>query len=159
MLLLDKLGVFGLILGLGRIAALRVVLLGDPGLLEAEGGGALSEVGLQEGPCPSVVVVGDVLEGNFLLPEDLALDPGRGEDCEEGPDAGDDESEDVDDSDAAGRVKVDGGLPKVEAKGEDEEGELEGLVDEPDQVLPEGDGVGEPPEEVVLIDPVLHDEN
>ena len=38
--------VLGLILGLGRLAALRAVLLGDPGLLEAEGGGALSEVGL-----------------------------------------------------------------------------------------------------------------
>ena len=159
MLFLDKLGVFGLILSLGRFAALRAVLFGDPGLLEAEGGGALSEVGLQEGPCPPVVVVGDVLEGNFLLPEDLALDPGRGEDCEEGPNAGDDESEYVDDSDAAGRVEVDGGLPEVETEGKDEEGELEGLVDEPDQVLPEGDGVGKPPEEVVLVDPVLHDED
>ena len=158
-LLLDKLRVLGLILGLGRLAALRAVLLGDPGLLEAEGGGALSEVGLEEGARPPVVVVGDVLEGHLLLPEDLALDPGRGEDGEEGPDGGDDESDYVDDSDAGGRVEVDGGLPEVEAEGEDEEGELEGLVDEPDEVLSEGDGVGEPPEEVVLVDPVLHDED
>ena len=82
MLLLHKLGVLGLILGLGRRAALRAVLLGDPGLLEAEGGGALSEVGLEEGARPPVVEVGDVLEGDLLLPEDLALDPGRGEDGE-----------------------------------------------------------------------------